>query len=270
MPVAIRTDALCKTYRHSHDSPAVHAVTCLCLSVPTGQVLGLLGHAGAGKTTVLKLIAGLLEPAAGRVLVNGYDVMRERKVAWCQVYLALHEDPSLYTRPIPVEPILLLDEPALNPNVHTAREWLRELVDGHGKTAVLATRDLNVARELCDRVAVLHQGRLVAERESRFLQDRFLGLEFYRIRVKGFLEGSWSEWFEGLALTAEDNGEMVLSGPIVDQAALHGVLARVRDLGLPLLSVTRSDLNLGEMFGQRPDGNGNEESVRGDHVRSQS
>ena len=270
MPVAIELDALSKTYGHSHDSPSVQAVTCLCLSVPAGQILGLLGRAGAGKTTVLKLIGGLLEPSAGRVLVNGHDVVRERNVAWCQVYLALQEDPSLYTRPIPVEPILLIDEPALDAGVHPAREWLRELAHEHGKTVLLATRDLDVARELCDRVAILHQGRLVAERESRFLQDRFLGIEFYQIRVKGYLEGSWSEWFEGLALTAEDNGEMVLSGPIVDQAALHGVLARVRDLGLPLLSVTRSDLNLGEMFGQRPDGNGNEESVRGNHVRSQS
>ena len=63
--------------------------------------------------------------------------------------------------------------------------------------------------------------------------------EFYRIRVRGHLDSSWSEWFGGLRLTHEANGEMVLSGPIVDEAALHGVLAKVRDLGLPLLAVDR-------------------------------
>ena len=57
--------------------------------------------------------------------------------------------------------------------------------------------------------------------------------KFYRILVGGHLDGGWSEWFEGLRLTCEANGETVLSGPIVAEAALHGVLAKVRDLGLP-------------------------------------
>jgi hypothetical protein len=61
----------------------------------------------------------------------------------------------------------------------------------------------------------------------------------YEIRIKGHLGGSWSSWFEGLAIHHEENGETVLSGPIVDQAALHGVLMRIRDLGLPLIAVKR-------------------------------
>ena len=63
--------------------------------------------------------------------------------------------------------------------------------------------------------------------------------KFYRIRVGGHLDSGWPEWFEGLCLTCEANGETVLSGPIVDEAALHGVLAKVRGLGLPLLAVNR-------------------------------
>jgi hypothetical protein len=63
--------------------------------------------------------------------------------------------------------------------------------------------------------------------------------ENYEIRVEGHLGNSWSSWFEGLVIRHEDNGETVLSGPIVDQAALHGMLMRIRDLGLPLISVTR-------------------------------
>ncbi len=59
----------------------------------------------------------------------------------------------------------------------------------------------------------------------------------YEIRIKGHLEDRWTDWFEGLSITREDNGETLLHGPLVDQAALHGVLRKVRDLGLPLLSV---------------------------------
>jgi hypothetical protein len=57
------------------------------------------------------------------------------------------------------------------------------------------------------------------------------------IRIEGHLGPHWSSWFEGLAVTLEDNGETLLSGPLVDQAALHGLMRKVRDLGIPLLSV---------------------------------
>jgi hypothetical protein len=61
----------------------------------------------------------------------------------------------------------------------------------------------------------------------------------YQIRIKGHLGRQWTDWFEGLAITLEDNGETLLTGSVVDQAALHGVLRKVRDLGIPLLSVNR-------------------------------
>jgi hypothetical protein len=59
----------------------------------------------------------------------------------------------------------------------------------------------------------------------------------YEIRLKGHLDDKWADWFDGLTITRSDNGETVLRGAVVDQAALHGVLRKVRDLGLPLLSV---------------------------------
>src|SRR5436305_14921584 len=59
----------------------------------------------------------------------------------------------------------------------------------------------------------------------------------YQIRIKGQLGRQWTDWFEGLTLTALDNGETLLTGSVVDQAALHGLLRKVRDLGMPLLSV---------------------------------
>jgi hypothetical protein len=59
----------------------------------------------------------------------------------------------------------------------------------------------------------------------------------YEIRIEGHLEKRWADWFEGLTITALDNGETLLTGSVVDQAALYGLLRKVRDLGMPLLSV---------------------------------
>jgi hypothetical protein len=69
-------------------------------------------------------------------------------------------------------------------------------------------------------------------------------LGLYEIRIKGHLDDKWADWFEGLTITRADNGETLLRGSVVDQAALHGVLRKVRDLGLPLLSVIQVEPKL--------------------------
>lgn len=61
----------------------------------------------------------------------------------------------------------------------------------------------------------------------------------YQIRIMGHLGRHWTEWFEGLSITLQDNGETLLTGPVIDQAALYGLLRKVRDLGLPLLAVAQ-------------------------------
>jgi hypothetical protein len=60
----------------------------------------------------------------------------------------------------------------------------------------------------------------------------------YHIRLKGHLDQDWSDWFDNLTISNRANGEAILSGPLADQAALHGVLIKIRDLGLPLLAIT--------------------------------
>jgi hypothetical protein len=63
--------------------------------------------------------------------------------------------------------------------------------------------------------------------------------ERYEIRLKGHLASRWAAWFDGLSLSNETDGTTIICGPVADQAALHGLLQKVRDLGLPLVSVTQ-------------------------------
>ncbi len=63
----------------------------------------------------------------------------------------------------------------------------------------------------------------------------------YQIRLKGHLGRQWTDWFGGLTITLEDNGETLLTGPVIDQAALYGLLKKVRDLGMPLISINHVD-----------------------------
>ncbi len=68
-----------------------------------------------------------------------------------------------------------------------------------------------------------------------------MAAQIYRLTLQGHLDSTWSDWFDGLTITLADGGETILIGPVVDQTALHGLLIKIRDLGLPLLALTRLD-----------------------------
>lgn len=74
----------------------------------------------------------------------------------------------------------------------------------------------------------------------------------YQIRLKGHLSSQWTEWFEGLTITLEEDGNTLLSGTVIDQAALHGLLKKVRDLGMPLLSVNSVEPSRQEVSDVKP------------------
>ncbi|MEZ4730782.1 MAG: hypothetical protein R3E79_26965 [Caldilineaceae bacterium] len=74
----------------------------------------------------------------------------------------------------------------------------------------------------------------------------------YQIRLQGHLAPQWAEWFDGLTITLTANGDTLLTGPVVDQAALHGLLKKVRDLGMPLLAVVRVNPDAVDVSDENP------------------
>ena len=82
----------------------------------------------------------------------------------------------------------------------------------------------------------------------------------YQIRLKGHLDSRWTDWFGGLTVTLEEDGDTLLTGPVIDQAALHGLLKKVRDLGMPLVSVSPVEPDQADTSQIQPSG-----SIQGCH-----
>lgn len=146
-------------------------------------------------------------------------------------------------------PIVLLDEPTLGLDLQAARtvkEWVLKLAHEQSKTVVLTTHQLDMAQDLCDQVAIMRKGRLLANRPLGELLHLFRA-EHYQVRVKGHLNDAQRRQFCAMEIESE-NGESIMSGTVSDQQELYGILERVRATGLPLLSVARAEPNLEEVF----------------------
>ena len=145
-------------------------------------------------------------------------------------------------------PIVLLDEPTLGLDVESARtvrEWVSRLAKEENKTVLLTTHQLTMAQELCDRVAIINEGRLIADRTVAELLSLFRR-DYYRIRVGGRLNGMGT-LPEGLNVE-EGEHETTISGDIAEQERLHEVLRFIREEGLPILSVQRTEPSLEHIF----------------------
>src|SRR6266568_3728630 len=170
--------------------------------------------------------------------VGSYSRGMQQKVA---IAAALITDP----------PILLLDEPTIGLDVQTARtvkDWIARLVHEEGKTIVLTTHQLALAQELCDRIAIIHRGRLLTDLPVRELLARFRQ-ETYEIRLGGSLASSTFPWLDGFSVTSEDS-ESLIRGPIPDQERLYDLLAQLRAQHLPLIAVEPVEPNLEDVFVQ--------------------
>lgn len=307
-PLAIEITSLSKTYSARNKS-TVKAVNDLNLSVPNGQIFGFLGSNGAGKTTTIKMICGLITPTTGQVLVNGYNIARERSVAMRQLGVVLEGTRNIYWRltawqnmmyfghlkdqwgkplaqraeqllrdldlwerrndtirtfsrgmqqkvaiacALITDPmVVLLDEPTLGLDVQASavmKKWIFKLAKEQGKTVVLTTHQLDMAEELCDRVAIMRKGNLLVDKPLNSLLHLFRQ-EHYEIRVKGMLNETQSACFDDLSASYSD-GETVLTGSISGQKVLHKYLDIIKDLDVPLLSVQRIEPNLEDVFVQ--------------------
>ena len=148
-------------------------------------------------------------------------------------------------------PIVLLDEPTLGLDVQasrTVKQWISTLARERGKTIILTTHQLDTAQELCDRVAIMSKGTLLTDKPLPELLSLFKH-EYYQLRVKGLVEPEQRYHFDGFTIEVE-NDETVISGEIAHQASLYDYLARIKNLGLPLLQVTRLEPNLENIFVQ--------------------
>ena len=305
MSAAIEIDSLTKEYPR-REGPPVLAVDDLNLSIPSGQVFGLLGRNGAGKTTTIKMLCGLVKPTAGTVRLNGHDVARQRGQAMRQLGAVLEGTRNVYWRLSPWDnlvyfgrltgcrgtmlsrraesllrelelwhrrrdevrtfsrgmqqkvaiacaliadpPIVVLDEPTLGLDVESSRlvqAWVAALAREQGKTVLLTTHQLSMAQAVCDRVAIMSMGRLVADRSPVELLGLF-ATDLYEIRTRGRLDGHRAA-FGDFAIT-EHGDETIIQGEISGQKALHSLLARVNELGLPLVSVGRVGPDLEDAF----------------------
>ncbi len=146
-------------------------------------------------------------------------------------------------------PILLLDEPTLGLDVHTARtvkDWIAQIAHAQGKTIILTTHQLAMAQKLSDRVAIIHQGRLLTDLPTRELLDRFRQ-DIYEIRLGSPLDPAPGPWLDGWTVMPEDGGS-VIRGPIPDQDRLYDLIAELRARHLSLVSVQRVELSLEDVF----------------------
>ena len=147
-------------------------------------------------------------------------------------------------------PIVLLDEPTLGLDVKasvTIKEWIATLAKEQNKTIVLTTHQLDMAQQLCDRVAIINKGKLLTNAPITELLGLFRSA-YYEIKVRGALNGHVPHLPVALDLTHDSNDLSVLSGAINSQDDLYNTLATLRDLEYPLVSVTPVEPNLEQIF----------------------
>jgi len=285
------------------------AVDDISLKVEAGQIFAILGHNGAGKTTMIKMICSLIRPTSGDIWLNGHHVLKRRSKAMQQIGAVLEGTRNIYWRLsawdnllyfgqlkgvagkelrhraktlltildlwdrrhdaagdfsrgmqqklaiasalIGDPPILLLDEPTLGLDVQAARtlrEQIVQLATERGKTIIITSHQLAMVQAICDRVAVIKQGKLIA---NQAIDDLLSGhvQEHYVVKVEGCIDPQWVPLPSSLDIQTQ-NGSTLISGFGADSASLHQILQAVHAMNLPVQSVQRIQPSLEEIFVQ--------------------
>lgn len=147
-------------------------------------------------------------------------------------------------------PVLLLDEPTLGLDIqasYTLKRWIRQLASEQGKTVILTSHQLDVVQEVCDRVAIIHKGRLIIDQPVRDLLKLFQQ-DTYQVKIKRNGANGHLAGLDGLHISVQDDGETVLIDSITDQDALYCLLGQIRKQSIELLSVNRVEPKLEEVF----------------------
>lgn len=146
-------------------------------------------------------------------------------------------------------PVILLDEPTLGLDVQAARtvkSLVGRLSQEYGKTVVLTTHQLDMAQALCDRIAIISKGQVIADQPTKKLLGLFRE-EYYQIKVNGRLPMRVASTFERMTVEEKED-HTLFSGPVDDQASLYHLLEHLRALNLTLISVNQTEPNLEEVF----------------------
>ena len=187
--------------------------------------------------------------ARAEQLLRELDLWERRKDPVGEFSRGMQQKVAIAAALIADPPIVLLDEPTLGLDVQAARtvqDWIVELAKERGKTVVLTTHQLDMAENLCDQVAIMSHGRLLAHRPTGELLDLFRR-EFYQLRLRGVVEAEKSETFPGFA-ASQENGHTVLSGEVGADLSVFDLVERARVAGLDLISVSPAEPNLEEIF----------------------
>lgn len=187
--------------------------------------------------------------ARAEQLLRELDLWERRKDPVGEFSRGMQQKVAIAAALIADPPIVLLDEPALGLDVQASRtvqEWIIQLAKERGKTVVLTTHQLDMAESLCDRVAIMSHGRLLAHRPTGELLDLFRR-EFYQVRLRGLVEAEKTGAFPGFTASRE-NGHTVLAGEVGGELSVFELVDRARAAGMDLISVSPAEPNLEEIF----------------------
>jgi ABC-2 type transport system ATP-binding protein len=193
--------------------------------------------------------SGKVLKARAEQLLRELDLWERRKDPVGEYSRGMQQKVAIAAALISDPPIVLLDEPTLGLDVQasrTVREWISQLTKERGKTVVLTTHQLDMAENLCDRVAIMSRGRLLAHRPTTELLDLFRR-EFYQIRLRGSVRPADLKMMPDFS-ASQENGHTVLAGAVSEELSVFDLVDWARRAGLDLVSVTPAEPNLEEIF----------------------
>lgn len=301
--------------RRVYYKKTVHAVNNVSLQIHRGEILGLLGRNGAGKTTCVKMISGLVKPTSGDVFVDGMNVEEKRLKILRQIGVVLEGTRTCIWPLTPLEnlsyfgnlrdvkgkvlkersrelldfigltdkmnvevrrlsrgqkqrlaicialitdpPVLLLDEPTTGLDVQSSRaikDKIVEMTRERGKCVLVTTHDMNTAQELCDRVAIIHEGKLAACKRTEELLEVFSD-HTYHIRVDRMPDTAALASLRGVLGARpfdDENGPAIHvqfdTNDEVRSAAMYALMRRLESEKIVLRSITHAQQTLEDVF----------------------